>query len=311
MNKYTLMIFVSLVLSARASVLPFSENFDTLPLGSIGTGNDWISLAGTNNVQTNISAGGSQALEIRSGAVQHTLSNTNGGTSVWVSFQARITAAPSEAPIVTNSNTSVAFFVNTNLNLVVLNGTNEFVLSKKMELDFWTRFDVYCDYGSLTWKLNVNGTNVAENLNLFSTNQQIDSLVIANQSSASAYFDELVIETTDDTNSNGIPDWWEQHHFGGITNAPSGIFTNGMTCEQMYIAGLEPSIADDIPKLDPTDRKKINWIRKTGRKYDIYWSSNLTSGFTFIQTATGSEFQDTATNRTERPTGFYKIKVSR
>lgn len=292
-------------------MLPFSENFDTLTLGSIDTKNDWVSLAGTNNIQSDMIAGGSQALEIKSGAVQHALSNTNGGTSVWVSFQARITAAPSEAPIVTNSNTSVAFFVNTNLNLVVLNGTNEFVLSKKMELDFWTRFDVYCDYGSLTWKLNVNGTNVAENLNLFSRNPQIDSLVIANQSSASAYFDELVIETTDDTNSNGIPDWWEQRHFGGITNAPSDVVTNGMTCEQMYIAGLEPNSTNDVLTLAQTDRKKFNWNRKTGRKYDIYWSSNLTSGFTFIQTATGSEFQDTATNRTERPTGFYKIKVSR
>jgi hypothetical protein len=312
MSKYCLLILVSLVLSARASVLPFSENFDTLTLGSIdNTKPGWVSLAGTNNIQSDVIAGGSQALEIKSGVVQHALSNTGGGTSVWVSFQARITAAPSEAPVVTNPNTSVAFFINTNLNIVVYSNQIPIPLSASVQTNTWTRFDVYCDYGSLTWKLNVDGVSVASNLVLFSTNQQIDSLVIANESSASAYFDELVVETTDDTNNNGIPDWWEQCHFGGITNAPSGVVTNGMTCEQMYIAGLEPSVADDIPKLDPTDRKKINWIRKTGRKYDIYWSSNLTSGFTFIQTATGSEFQDTATNRTARPAGFYKIKVSR
>jgi hypothetical protein len=311
MNKYILLLFGSLVLSANAAELPFSENFDTLPLGSIGTGNDWISLAGTNNVQTNISAGGSQALEIRSGAVQHTLSNTNGGTSVWVSFRALITAAPSEPPVVTNTNTSVAFFVNTNLNIVVYSNQIPISLSASVQTNTWTRFDVYCDYGSLTWKLNVDGVSVASNLVLFSTNQQIDSLVVANQASAPAYFDELTVETTDDTNKNGIPDWWEQSHFGGITNAPSGVFTNGMTCEQMYVAGLAPDNPNDVLMLVQTDRKKFNWNRKTGRKYNISWSSNLISGFTFIQTATGSEFQDTVTNRTERPAGFYKVEVSR
>lgn len=312
MSKYALLILVSLVLSANASEIPFSENFDALAPGSIDTKNDWVSLSGTNNIQSDVIAGGSQALEIKSGMVQHYLSNTSGGTSVWVSFQARITAAPNTTPVVTNANTSVAFYVNTNLNLVVLDGTNApFELSKAMELNSWTRFDVYCDYGSQTWKLNVNGTNVAENLRLYSSNPQIDSLVIANESSASAYFDELVVETTDDTNNNGIPDWWEQRYFGGTTNAPSGIVTNGMTCEQMYIAGLEPDVTNDALTLAQTDRKRFNWNRKTGRRYDIYWASNLTSGFTFIQTATGSEFQDTATNRTERPAGFYKIKVSR
>jgi hypothetical protein len=311
MNKYALLTLVSLVLSANASQLPFSENFDALTLGSVDTKNDWVSLSGTNNIQSDVIAAGSQALEIKSGMVQHYLSNTSGGTSVWVSFQARITTAPNTPPTVTNANTSVAFFVNTNLNLVVLNGTNTVELSKKMELNSWTRFDVYCDYGALTWKLNINGTNVAENLGLYSSNPQIDSLVIANESSDSAYFDELVVETTDDANSNGIPDWWEQRYFGGITNAPSGIVTNGMTCEQMYIAGLEPDVTNDALTLAQTDRKRFNWNRKTGRRYDIYWASNLTSGFTFIQTATGSEFQDTATNRIERPAGFYKIKVSR
>lgn len=312
-SKYCLLILVSLVLSARASVLPFSENFDELPAGSIDTKNGWVSLSGTNNIQSNVTAGGSQALGIEYGIVQHALSNTSNGTSVWVSFQARITAAPSVDPSVTKANTSVAFFVNTNLNLVVLDGTNAVELSKKMQTNVWTRFDVYCDYKTKTWRLNIDRTNVAANLSLCSGNPEIESLSIANESSAVAYIDELVVETTDDTNNNGIPDWWEQCYFGGTTNAPRGIVTNGMTCEQMYIAGLEPSIADDIPKLDPTDRKKINWIRKTGRQYDIYWSSNLTStsDFKFIQTAPGSEFRDTATNRTERPTGFYKIKVSR
>jgi hypothetical protein len=303
-------------LSAAASPLPFAETFDTLSPGSVSTQNGWTNLSGTTVVQSNVFANGSKALEIQSGTVTHAISS--GGTSVWTSFQAFITAAPDADPVVTNASTSVAFFINTNLNVVVYSNQTPIRLNVAVQTNTWNRFDVFCDYGNMKWILSVNGTNVADNLGLYSASSQIESLLIANESPASVYFDELSVMDTEpagtivDTDKDGIADWWEQHYFGGVTNAmPNQTGTNGLTYLQTYLAGLNPADANDVLLLTKTTGRKFNWARKPDRQYDVYWTSNLTSGFTFIQTAAGSEFEDTATNRIQMSSGFYQIRVHR
>jgi len=316
MKMSCLFVFAALSLSATASQLPFSDTFDALSPGSIGAQNGWTNLSGTTVVQSNVFASGSQALEIQSGTVTHAISS--GGTSVWASFQALITATPDADPVVTNANTSVAFFINTNLNVVVYSNQTPVRLDVTVQTNTWTRFDVFCDYSTLKWILSVNGTNVAENLSLYSASSQIESLLIANESLDSAYFDELAVLDTEptgvitDTDKDGIPDWWEQCYFGGVTNAmPNQTATNGLTYLQTYLAGLNPGNANDTLFLTKTSGRKFNWSRKPDRQYDVYWSSNLTAGFTYIQTVAGSEFEDTATNRTQISSGFYQIRVRR
>ena len=316
MKVCCLFVFLSLAVSSMASQLPFSDTFDTLIPGSINTQNGWTNLSGRTEVQTNVSSSGSQAMLIQTGMVTHALSSS--GTSVWAGFQARITAAPDTDPIVTTANTRVAFFLNTNLNVVVYSNQTPIRLSIKIQTNTWTRFDVFCDYSALKWILSVNGTNVAENLDLYSANPQLDSLLLANGSLDSAYFDDLAVLDTEpsgaiiDTDKDGIPDWWEQHYFGGITNAlPGQTGTNGLTFLQSYIAGLSPGNATDALSLTKLGGRKFNWTRKPDRQYDIYWTSNLVSGFTYIQTADGNEFEDTATNRTQMSSGFYQIRVHR
>lgn len=316
MKKGFLPAVAALSLSAAASQLPFSDTFDALNSGSISGQNGWTDLSGTANIQSNVFASGSQAMEIQSGTVTHALSSS--GTVVWVSFQARITSAPEADPVVTNANTSVAFFADTNLNLVAYSNQTPIRLNAVMQTNVWIRFDIFCDYNTLKWILSVNGTNVAENLSLYSTSSQIESLLIANDSASSLYFDELTILDTEptntvaniDTDSDGIPDWWELRYFGGITNAlPNEAGLNGLTHLQTYIAGLDPDNASDLLTITKANGRKLGWNRKPGRQYDIYWASDLTSDFTYIYTAGGNEFEDTDDARTQSPSGFYQIRV--
>ena len=307
----------TLSITAVGSPLPFSESFDTLTSGAVNAQNEWVSPTGTANIQSNVFAGGSKALQIQGARVTHALSNST--SSVWISFQARITAKPDANPSVTDTNTSVAFFVNTNLNLVVYSNQTAITLSKTIQTNTWTRFDIYCDYDKLKWALGVNGTNVAQNLPLFSGNRQMESVLIANDSTNAVYFDELAVQDTEpssgviDSDGDSIPDWWEQHYFGGITNvSANGISSNGLSYLQSYIAGLDPADASDQLKLIRTDIRKFNWSRRPGRQYDVYWTSDLTAGFTLIsQNIATADFEDTNTVRTTAPFGFYQIRAHR
>lgn len=315
MKNIFIHLIASLSLTATATTLPLSETFDGLSLGSVAGQNDWTLLSGIAQVQTNAVATGTKALEIQDGSVSHALSS--GGSSVWVRFQARITVAPSDNPTVINANTSVAFFVNTNRNLVVYSNTTPIELSVQMETNVWTQFDVYCDYTASTWMLSVNSNTVAQQLGLYSASSQLESLLIANDSASSAYVDELTVQDTElsaglaDSDSDGLPDWWELRHFGSITNAtPGGLAANGRSYLDAYIAGLDP--ADETATFSVTrlNARKFGWSRQPSRQYDIYWASNLISGFSMIYAnITASEFEDTNTVRTAETSGFYQIRV--
>jgi hypothetical protein len=144
----------------------------------------------------------------------------------------------------------------------------------------------------------------------------MESVLIANSSTNAVYFDELAIQETEpagaviDTDGDSIPDWWEQRHFGGITNSiATGIASNGLTHLQSYIANFDPKNPSDKLSITMGTGRKFNWSRKPDRQYEVYWTSNLTTGFTYIQTVTGSEFEDTNTVRTTKESGFYQIRV--
>jgi len=316
MKKNILAVFLILCLSAAASELPFIEPFEASSVtnGALNSQNGWTASGTTATVQTNVVQTGSQALQIQNAQITHALSNSS--SSVWVRFQARITAKPAANPSVSNANTSVAFYINTNLNLVVYSNQTAVTLAKTIQTNVWTRFDIYCDYDNLKWTLSVNGTNVAQNLPLFSGNRQMESVLIANSSTNAVYFDELAVQETEptgsviDTDGDSIPDWWEQRYFGGITNSiATGIASNGLTYLQSYLANLDPGNPDDKLAITMGTGRKFNWIRKPDRQYEVYWTSNLTSGFTYIQTVAGSEFEDTNTVRTTKESGFYQIRV--
>ncbi len=320
MNRIIYLALLMLTFNATASQLPFLEPFEAannVTNGTINGQNGWILENGTANVQSAVSQAGTQALEIQGAKLSHSLSNSE--ASVWLNFQARITSVPDADPAVTNANTSVAFFVNTNLNLVVYSNQTPITLNATMQTNVWTRFDVYCDYDNLKWTLSVNGTNVAENLTLYSASRQIESLQIVNDSIAPLYFDELAVQNTEpesgnvDTDRDGIPDWWEQKYSGGVTNLLPGILSsqNGLTYLQGYIAGIAPDIADSFETSRiPGTHNGMRWATKPGRIYDVEWTPDLTTAFIPVATGipwTQTEFIDNT--NTNAASGFYRIRA--
>ncbi len=118
-----------------------------------------------------------------------------------------------------------------------------------------------------------------------------------------------------DMDSDGLPDSWEQQHYGGATNAnPAATASNGVnTVEEAYIAGISPVDPDAfflISDLSPLVSESIlEWTTAPGRVYSIYWTSNLLSGFGIPMHTnySGGAFTD-STHGAENE-GFYKIEV--
>ncbi len=313
--KKLIALFSLGILSAGASTL-LQETFDTLTPGSISGQGSWVLESGTGDVQTAKVYSPSQALQIQSGSVSHSL--TNSESAIWTRFQAFVTGAPETNPTVTAGNTSVAFFVNTNLTLTVYSNTTPIELSVPVATNVWTRFDVYCDYEDMIWNLSMNGTTVASALPLYSDNQQIEEVLIANNSSDAVYVDDLEILNEElavlapDDDDDGLPDWWELKYGTSITGisaeAPSG--NTGYSYLQTYIAGISPNSSEPFVSTQ-TGPYGLSWTPKAGRIYDILWTPDLQTAFTPVATGlltTQTEFVDSSTNTT-LSSGFYKVQV--
>ena len=317
---FVVVLVWSLQLTSAASQLPFLETFevaDGVVVGTIHGQNGWVLDGGTADVQTAVVQAGSQALQIQNAQVVHDLSSN--GSAIWLHFQARCEGAPSANPTVTDANTSLAFFVNTNLNLVVYSNTVPVELAVQMPTNDWTRFDIYCDYDDMHWDLSMDGVNVVAGLPLYSTNNQVGSMIIGNEGSSPVYIDQIDIADSEqtagglpDSDSDEIPDWWEQKYFGGPTSVVAGDPSDneGLTYLETYIAGVSPSVYDPfVVGLVPAGNG-LNWVSVESRLYSVHWTSNLTNAFTLLQAGIPypqSEFIDT--EHAGEPAGFYRLKV--
>ena len=317
MKAVYIFLLGGLVTVAHAANLPFSETFDGLSDGQLSTQTQWTVLSGAATVQTNVVLSG-KTLQLTGASVSQNLVNSN--SQLWVTFWAKSDSLPSQNPVVSNANTSVAFYINTNGNLVVYSNTTPVTLSTIIPTNVWTRFDVYCDYDALTWNLSINKTNVCAGLPLYSNNRQLDSMRFENQSASPVYIDEIMaldVESTADVidaDGDGIPDWWEQKYFGGIAAADPGIMaSNGVnTLQETYIAGLDPFGTDQLTLTGGVGSgEPLRWTGQLGRNYSVYWTTNLLSGFTLLQSdipADSAEFTDVI--NTNQTSGFYQVRVT-
>ena len=320
MNNLIPVFFLIFLLSATASELPFLETFevaDDVVKGSIDGQNGWVLDGDKADVRSPpFVQDGSQAFEIMGAEVVHDLSSNN--SALWLHFQVRCAEAPMANPTITDSNTSLAFFVNTSRNLVVYSNTVPVELAVQMPLNDWTRFDIYCDYDDQYWDLSMDGINVAAGLPLYSTNNQLAALVIGNESASSVYVDQIDVADTEqtagdlpDSDSDEIPDWWEQKNFDGPTSVVAGNLSEngGLTYLETYVAGVSPFVYDPfVVELVPGGNG-MTWTSVESRLYSVYWTSNLTNAFAWLEDLPypQSEFIDNAHG--DEPAGFYRLKV--
>jgi hypothetical protein len=312
--KQSICLVFMLAVYAGASTL-LQESFETLPSGSIDGQNNWVVESGAGDVQASEAFTGAQALEVRNGVVSHSISSSE--SAAWARFQVFITGAPDLNPTVNAGNTSVAFFVNTNLTLTVYSNTVPIELNVPIATNVWTRFDVYCDYESMIWNLSMDGMTVAAGLPLYSDSFEIEQVQISNNSADSVFIDDIDIRNEEltyqapDFDSDGLPDWWELKYFSSITgcvaNAMSG--NPGWTHLQTYIAGISP-VSTEPFIITRTGVHSLSWTAKPSRSYDVLWTTNLLAGFVPIASnlLSQSDFSDTTSN-TNFPTGFYKLRV--
>ncbi len=314
-----MMIKCALVILMLASCVDAStlllESFEQVNTGSVNGQNNWVVESGVGDVQTSEVFDGAQALEVLSGSVSHSL--TNSKSTIWIRFEVFITGAPDENPVVTDGSTSVAFFVNTNLNLTVYSNTTPVELAVPVATNVWHRFDVYCDYESMIWNLSMDGTTVAAGLPLYSDSTVIERVQISNNSSDSVYVDDLQIQDEEmtaqapDSDSDGIPDWWEQKYFGSIIGCSAADESGnpGWTYLETYIAGISPILSEPFA-FSHTGLCSLSWDAKSGRSYDVLWTTNLLAGFTPVASnlTNQTEFNDISSN-TNLPSGFYKLQV--
>jgi hypothetical protein len=121
---------------------------------------------------------------------------------------------------------------------------------------------------------------------------------------------ELDVTSVAAVTANGTPISWLESY--GLTIADDGLDNDGdglLTWEE-YIAGLNPTNADsfalsgDIGATSNT----FSWDAVSGRVYNIYWASNLVSGFSLIESnAVNGFYLDT--DHAGEAAGFYKITV--
>ncbi len=114
---------------------------------------------------------------------------------------------------------------------------------------------------------------------------------------------------TIDGDGNGMPDWWEQQHFGGTGVNPNAVCSNGVnTMIQAYVAGLNPTDSSARFGITNHSRNLIQWNAVSGRVYNVYWTTNLMNGFQTLQTNyTGGAITDSTHSAADKC--FYKIDV--
>jgi hypothetical protein len=89
-----------------------------------------------------------------------------------------------------------------------------------------------------------------------------------------------------DGNGNGIPDWWERVHFGGVGIAcPTCDFDHdGATDWQEYVAGTDPADSNSVFKVvgaQPATNGEVvvQWTSVAGKLYTVEKVDGLGSGF--------------------------------
>ncbi|MDF7824499.1 hypothetical protein P4B35_10785 [Pontiellaceae bacterium B12227] len=298
---------------AEASIL-LQDSFEGLLPGSVDQQNNWVVDYGSGNVQSNTVYDGEQALDLQSGSVSHSISNSE--SSVWIRFQTLVSGAPETNPAAGDS-TGIAFFVNTNLTLTVYSNTVPVDLGIPVPTNVWTRFDVYCEYESSTWNLSMNGTTVAAALPFYSDLARFEEVMIANEGLDSVYIDEIDIRDEElaalapDLDGDAMPDWWEQKYSGSITGlvAHGESGNPGWSFLETYVAGISPEAAEPFTFVYDGFHS-LSWDAKPSRAYAVLWTTNLVDGFTPVASnlVGQSYFTDTGPNAT-LPSGFYRLEV--
>jgi len=166
--------------------------------------------------------------------------------------------------------------------------------------------------GGITNNLNVgNNTNSAAVFtNIAASGNSLVIHVTENNDADYIYINAIeLIEEPSDSDQDGLPDSWEQAHFNSLDHSASEDFDHdGFLNIEEYIAGTQPENSNSIFTFSQKTAGDLLWNIATGRLYTVYWTSNLFSSFSPIESnITDGNYIDLI--HTNFDQGFYRIEV--
>jgi len=127
---------------------------------------------------------------------------------------------------------------------------------------------------------------------------------------------EVTVVRDLDTDSDGLPDDWEQFYFTNLTNIASADFDNdGASNESEFLADTDPTDATSVFRINTfqhtTTQSELRWPNLASRRFEVDFSDNLTIWQTvtnpglFFPTATQVIWSET----TNAPNRYYRVRA--
>jgi hypothetical protein len=133
--------------------------------------------------------------------------------------------------------------------------------------------------------------------------------------SSGSFSDTITLEL--DSDSDGLPDWWELQFFHGPTNAVAteDSDNDGQNNMQEWIAGTCPTNSTDYFRISSgkavPEGFSFSWDSKAGRLYSIWTSTNLPPLWSNRMRVTGTGGTTTYTNVDSVPALFLRLSVEK
>ena len=119
-----------------------------------------------------------------------------------------------------------------------------------------------------------------------------------------------------DTDTDGLPDDWEQFYFTNLTNTASSDFdTDGASNQSEYLADTNPADAASVFRINTfqhnATQSELHWPNLPSRHFELDFSDNLTSWQTvtnpalFFPTAANVIWSET----TNAPSRYYRVRA--
>jgi len=219
--------------------IPFEETFETLIPGDLNGQRGWVSDGGV--VQSNTSFDGSLkagAITTPLGSIQHSFNGAK--ERVWSDMHVQVVHMSAEP--LPDADATVAFYVSTNSQVMVFNGTNAVSSGLTAAAGEWVRFTTFSDYNSATWLLYVNGIKAGPFQFFDPTASGYHSLSVTGEGS---FVDDLVVTET-------------LYASGGIITPLSWVFSYGgnptlsnqdgdsLTLDQEYLIETDPTVSNEF-----------------------------------------------------------------
>lgn len=176
---------------AATNALLYSDDFEGYTNGTplIDGTNNWYSSSWTDTgnvmfaatVLSNVTLAAADSTNVAMIPFDVTLSNRFWDqtlTNVWIRLQQKIVRYPGPTNVVYDTNTTVAFYFDSDGYCVVCDGTNGWVTvpqalsgqTVSVDANSFATFDVFLNYTNKTWKININSIELTNNIGFINTN---------------------------------------------------------------------------------------------------------------------------------------------